>query len=214
MAKENAVTRTLAKSKQKAPTHHVRVEGKFIYYKPTFFPAHEVAEWGGRWDKKKQEYRLPRLARLARRISVYDPDARFTTDALRIAEQSWDIVPSDVALRVSDADTHPSFGKLYPFQQTGVGALCLRGFHGEMLALSPGLGKTPTSIVAADLIGGDRPKRVLVVCPLSLTNNWYREITGTQFRDPIQWSSDPSVEIVHQGTPGGDVRWTITNYET
>lgn len=88
---------------------------------------------------------------------------------------------------------------------------------GAMLALAPGLGKTRTAIVAAELrhhrLGS--PLGVLVVAPLSLLSVWKNEIE--------QWGTVPiSIRVLHGGTvlyqkaavgtPA--IRWTITNYNT
>lgn len=207
-APDNAVTRALHPQKKSAHKHNVWIEGRFIWYAPTRFPAHEVAEWGGRYDKKKQAYRLPKLTRLVRRIAEYDPDATMTADVKRIGKGEWEKTDQQVAQA-----TLPDYGKyesLYPYQVCAAEALATRPYHGEMLALSPGLGKTPTSIVAGDLfmqVHGES-QRALVVAPLSLLDNWVEEIE--------RWSDDPRVERCHGTAPTDDrsVRWTVTNYET
>lgn len=180
-------------------TPDVRVEGKHIVYAPTVYPAHEVAEWGGRYDKKNKVYRLPRLTRMVRRIKEFDPDATMDATCQRLLKDDWERRDADVFASISnDVRTWES---LYAFQQDAARALVTRPYHGTILALSPGLGKTPTSIVSAQLA---EAKEVLVVCPLSLTRNWRREIKA--------WSGEDA-EIIHQADPNG-ARWTVTNYDS
>lgn len=216
MARENIVTKTLNPDKKVKHSHNVWIEGRWILYSPTFSPTPEVQEWGGRWGKKQQAWRLPRLTRIARKILDYDPDAKLTQDVKRISQGEWEVRDHEVAL--STLDFSSPYERLYSFQKQAHDALVTRPYHGELLALSPGLGKTPTSIVAADTFvethGGSQ--RIVVVAPLTLLGNWYREITGTQIRDPIQWSIDPRIEVCHGVPPSPDrsVRWTITNPES
>jgi SNF2-related domain len=225
MAKDNVVTRTLNHVPQhKGP--NVWVEKRWLYYVPTFFPSHEVKEWGARWEKGSESWRMPRLVRYARRIKEYDPDATFTKDALRLAKGEIEKQDAEVfwANLKDEAEAHPAWEELKDFQKLGVMAMVVRAFHGQFLLLSPGLGKTPVSIVAADLYlkFKGNSQRVCIVAPLSLLENWEREINGTQIVNPllgqkqIQWSDDPRIEICHGIPPTGDrtVKWTITNYET
>src|SRR6516165_3867018 len=153
MKKENAVTRTLSRQSTKRDTD-VWVEGRWIFYSPTFFPAHEPKEWGGRYDRKLGAYRLPRLTEIALKIRAYDDKACFSGDAknwLR-TEKEWEENDDAVFGSVVDTEHLPeAFDRLYPFQRVATHAMLARPLHGELLALSPGLGKTPTSIVAADL---------------------------------------------------------------
>jgi hypothetical protein len=67
---------------------------------------------------------------------------------------------------------HPNWPKLYPYQQQAVDFLCHSPYPGTLLALSPGLGKTPTAIVAAELLD---MQSVLVLCPRVLIPIWKQE---------------------------------------
>lgn len=222
MTHENAVTKAIKGAKKEAkPEINAWVEGRFLMFKPTVFPAHEVKEWGGvRWDGKAQAWRIPKLTRNARKLIAYDPEAHVTKDVLRLAVGDWEKVDQEVAQGLEIADTHPMFSHLYGYQQLAVLSL-FRPYHGLGLYLSPGLGKTPTSIVGAEIwcaLKGES-QRILVVSPYaagSLPRMWVREITGTQVNNPTQWSMDPRVELVHGGGPTEDrsVRWTVTNYDT
>lgn len=229
MARENAVTKVIkggAKAKVSRPEYNAWVEGRFILYKPTFFPSHEVKDWGGRWEGRLDAWRLPRLVRIARRIRDYDADAVFTRDVSRLYKGEIEKQDAMVfwANLQDEAERHPAWNKLKEYQKAAVMAMVVRAFHGQMLLLSPGLGKTPVSIVAGDLYLAFKGNshRICVVAPLSLLQNWMREITGTQIineamgQEQIQWSSDPRYEICHGRPPTFDrtVKWTLTNYET
>lgn len=196
------------KRKVKKRDHDLYQEGKFLYYHPTFSPSDEVKEiTGARWDRRKQAWRLPRLTRVVTKVRELDPQARIAElGALLTGE--WE---AQDAQGIQAFDSIPArYADLYPFQKEAVHALVTRAYHGTGLILSPGLGKTPTSIIAAHAYVAEKgeSQRVLVVCPLSLVNNWRREIEA--------WSPDPRVEVVHGGepTPDRSVFWTVTNYET
>ncbi len=208
MARSNAVTRAISSTPVKKKDVDVWIEGRWVMYCPTFAPAPEVAEWGGRYEKRRQVYRLPKLTRILQKILQYDSDARFSGDASRLRDQNWEERDDEVAQALNWS--HENYQHLYPYQMIACKSLVTRPYHGEMLALSPGLGKTPTSIVAADRWMeeyGDS-MRVCVVAPLSLLRNWEREI--------LKWSNDPRVEVCHQEAPSADhsVRWTVTNYDS
>lgn len=206
----------------KKASHHVSVEGRWILYTPTFAPTPEVKEWGGRWDGTKKCWRLPRIMRMVTKIQEFDPKAKMTRDVLRLLN-SWD-TPYEQARQVCEewGEDLPRFNDLYPYQIQSVHALVHRGYHGKMLILSPGLGKTPTSIVAADLLARERgisSPRFLVVAPKALIYNWQREIEA--------WSEHASGPEWHESHPdematiirttnrdvAGTTRWGICNPE-
>lgn len=121
-----------------------------------------------------------------------------------------DVSPEALDLRLpplADVFDHPRASLLYPFQVEGASRLvgaAVEDRTGSMLAMSPGLGKTATSIVAADVAEIDQ---ILVVCPASLMHTWAREIKT--------WSTRPDVQIAHGKTaPTLGPRWTITSYDT
>ncbi len=188
--------------------------GMMLNYRPTFSPALEPKEWGARWKKKDGYYQMPNLSRLLRRIKEYDSKAEFAQSATSRLEIDWDpeVADTRIELDAFGADKHPNMDRLYPYQQQAVHAAVFAPAQGLLLGMSPGLGKTPTSIIAADLLTqhvlDDPSSRVLVVAPLPLVSNWRKEIR--------EWSADSSLEIVHGGvpTPTRDIRWTITNYDT
>lgn len=227
MPQENIIQKTLHPKEAIEYEFDVWIEDRWLYYHPTLAQSNEVREWGGRWDKNKGAWRLPALVRMARKTVEYDPQATLSLPARILAQgetELWDEAAfrGDLARR---AKKHPAWKELKPYQQEAVKALVTRTFHGTGLILSPGLGKTPVTIVATDLYLEYMPEgsqRACLVAPLSLLDNWWREITGNQIvnelmgQKQIQWSKDPRVEVCHGKPPAQDhsVIWTLTNYET
>lgn len=190
---------------------HAYVEGRFIFYTPTFYPSPELKEWGGvRWDGSKQAWRVPRLTRMARKIMEYDEDAKVSVDVKNLAAGEWEQRDTQVAQgQVEQFGLPEAYQLLYPFQQQSVIALTTRPYHGKMLILSPGLGKTPTSIIGCDVLARFKEislPRFLVVAPLSLTFNWMREIET--------WSENQDSVRVHGKDGVGTATWTVTNPES
>lgn len=103
---------------------------------------------------------------------------------------------------------------LFEFQLRGAGFL--RSRSRAMLSLSPGLGKTITSIVAATKL--KFVNRVLVVAPVSLLYMWKSELKKWEDYLPKKfeifiWHK----EVVPQqlkNPPQGIIQWVITNPET
>jgi non-specific serine/threonine protein kinase len=178
------------------------IEGGFLYFRPSFYPSFEVKEWGGRWDDKRKAWRLPRLVSTARDALSYGAVAP-TEDVHRLLTPHPGGPSRIPHRRYEKAATE--YVKLYDFQREAVHRLVTTDYHGQMLALSPGLGKTPVSLVAAQAMGF---KYVLVVAPLSLVPNWEREFK--------KWLPDSQLQMdaMHQDTPYDDEGWTVTNYDT
>lgn len=104
---------------------------------------------------------------------------------------------------------------LFDFQREGVGFLVER--KRAMLSFSPGLGKTVTSITAAEQLY-PTIKKILVVAPLSLLYMWKAEIekwTGSlnEHHIIIQHGKKINVAEIDQQVPGR-VTWVIANPET
>lgn len=104
---------------------------------------------------------------------------------------------------------------LYDFQRQAVGFLIDR--PRSMLSLSPGLGKTISSITAAEQLYPD-VKRILVVAPLSLLYMWKSEIEkwGSSLMDRrivIHHGKKSTIEFMAPQRKGETV-WVITNPET
>lgn len=72
-------------------------------------------------------------------------------------------------------------------------------------AMAPGLGK---SLAAAMTCKAVKAKRILIICPLTLCQNWRREVKKWIGVDAVIWHQDPSTwRKASQG-------WVITNYDT
>lgn len=187
------------------PPANLWLEDRWLYYAPTGRRRAEPAalkavvkdELGGRYDTKRHIYRMPRLRYVYDALCAFDSGVTRTSDVL-----SW----SQPLIFDIEANLQtPEFQNLYPFQQRAIKMLLhadLEGYEGDLLAFSPGLGKTPTSIVAADVLGLER---ICVVAPLTLLANWCREIE--------RWSTDPDVELCHGDAPSPS-RWSVVNYDT
>lgn len=202
-AKNNPIDLTELREQMKAQKTKVNlwVEGIYLYFRPDVFPSHEVKEWGGRWQEKKKCWRLPLLKSAARRCATtFDvrPDDQ-VKNLLSFTSAAGSVKKNLLAVY---RKAHKRFKDLYAYQQEAVFYLLETHMHGQMLALSPGLGKTPTSIVAADIMACNK---VLVVAPLSLCRNWVREINA--------WSEYPSVDRMMTGGKIPRKTWVVTNYD-
>lgn len=111
-----------------------------------------------------------------------------------------ELIDSPLGFYVPDI---PAFHKLFrPYQNEATSYLVHSPMRGSLLALSPGLGKTAISLVAAQYVGYER---ILVVAPKSLLLNWYNETKRwTNYDASICWKSEPDSEA----------QVTITNYVT
>jgi SNF2 family DNA or RNA helicase len=160
---------------------------------PDGFGGQELKDLGARRESLTL-WSLPAAAWLLRWLIEAIPQAE-------LSEAAAGVLGAPRAVPVE----HPRAADLYPFQREAAGILA--GSGGLLLAMSPGLGKTPTAIVAADAVRA--PERgVLVVAPRSLLPNWRREIEA--------WSVWPFAAVAHGSRPeaidaGG---WTLTTYET
>lgn len=160
------------------------ISGEDLVLGPRRHP--EFAEWGARWDKRAAHWKLPAASIYAWTINdaqIGFPDLR---GSLRRPPATLD-------------DT-----RLFPYQREAAGWL-IAGKRGSLLALSPGLGKTAVSIVAAD---HDVPEgeSIIVVAPASLLKTWGREID--------KWSKYPKTHIVKNidDYPEG-VRWFVMSWD-
>ncbi len=181
---------------------------RWLYYRP---PRHLSAfareELGGRRRFKgsakmpPQTLRLPLLWNIVEKVRKAHPHIRIDP-----------AVGGILAWYSTHWELPWNFDRLYPFQQEAVQHAALTPYRGVMLYLTPGLGKTPTSIVAAK---ARSPRRVLVLAPLSLLRNWGAEIQ--------RWNPQAEVVTIHGGTPKGlpleedadaGELWVVTNYDT
>jgi SNF2 family DNA or RNA helicase len=185
-------------------------DGAFFLYRPRFLGAKPwiKQELGGRWIGKHGAWRLPGLVNIAEKVIAMDPSARIHPGILDRIQLFRD--PERFASVPNYP--HPLFDKLYGFQREAVHHIVTSPYHGVLLTLSPGLGKTPTSVVAAGIM---KARRILVVAPLTLLGNWEREVR--------RWSAAESLHIQHthqrepvflEEDPDTVQAWVITNYDT
>lgn len=185
-------------------------DGKIIVHAPKY-PAEEIHEiLGGRENKKDRSYSVaPISLNVLKLVEWYGEDILYNAggDIVGMYECPWGF-PGFEALGNSElqerAESHPRWNDLYPFQKEAVEYVVCNPHNGAILGLSPGLGKTPVSVVAMDVI---EAYRVLIGAPLTLAKNWGKEIDRwTSFQR--SWSrataehKDPTTEL------------TITNFET
>jgi SNF2 family DNA or RNA helicase len=191
-------------------TAAIQISGKELLVTPPKYPSSEVKEvLGGRWDKSRKAWRLPPTS--LNMITLVEWYGKGILDGahpaikhLALADWGYTGFGASNQALWQRAKEHPHWEDLYDFQQEGVEYMVTNPHRGTLLALSPGLGKSPTSIVAADIL---EAKRILVVAPVTLAKQWMTEWDkwSSMYRS---WSrataanKDPRTECV------------VTNYET
>lgn len=154
---------------------------------------------GATWDDQPGGWKFPRL-----RTNVLQVIEALGQDAVDMDEETMAIGdgPGFPLVEVE----HPRMPDLLPFQREAVTYL-VSNPHGSLLNVSPGLGKTVISIVAAEAFSVSPTADVLVVAPASLLPNWWREIE--------KWAPGWGIEIADKD--GGFYtghQFTIASYDT
>lgn len=168
---------------------------RHLFYKAGLNQETELRQLGATYLPKTDEWSLPPIC------SSIEQLKRSFGDSLVIDHQSLDrdgyLPPFGFK-----TDYNPNLeDRLFPYQKDAVQFLINSPHHGAILALSPGLGKTFTTIGAARIL---QARRILVVSPLSLVFNWISEI----------WKWDNThAQNCYRTVPDGD-GWFVTNYET
>jgi SNF2 family DNA or RNA helicase len=198
--------------------HPLEVDGKDILVFPPKYPSTEVKEeLGGRWDKERKGWRVaPTSFNVQVLVSWYGSEILegAPDPVVDLYKEEWGFpgwyIPGTTTpnghhddLR-KRAESHPKWNELFPFQRVAVEYLCCNPHRGGLLALSPGLGKTPVSVVAMDIL---QCNKVLVLAPLTLARNWIAETDkwSRTFRSMSRATAaekDPKTEFV------------VTNFET
>lgn len=147
------------------------IDGDLILIDP---PLPESRELGARWDARAGKFTLPasRANVAAYRDAYPDTPAGFG-DGLGPSSA----VLGPVSSAADDA--------MYPFQRR-IAARIAAAPRGALVVVPPGQGKTLLSIAAADSMGAHE---VLVICPASLVENWWREIDMWSLV-PERWTVD------------------------
>lgn len=196
----------------------ITVEGKDILVTPPRYPSEEVKkELGGRWDKKAGAWRVaPTSMNVQKLVEWYGSDILEGAPApvcdLYFEEwgfPGWYVRGTETPNGHHDelrerAEAHEKWGVLFPFQRLCVEYMCCNPHNGDLVGLSPGLGKTVVTAVAMDVL---QCTRVLILAPLTLARNWIAELNtwSTQYRSMSRAtaaSKDPTTELV------------VTNFET
>lgn len=166
----------------------MRVAGDEILIPPGTWDA-EVKAAGARWNGRARAWTLP-----ATRLN-----AKVANDlALPFPPVSVDLVPPET---VPDP-------RLYAYQREVAGRIATQP-HGQLVVLSPGLGKTVVAIIAADIAVPD--DQVVIVAPSSLLDTWAREIR--------KWSTQPGANDVYVMRGPVDfqqakaARWIVTSWD-
>ena len=142
-------------------------------------PANEIKNvLGGKFNKKDHTWRLqPTSLNVLTLVDWYGKKilegAHPVVRDLALHDWGFTGFGIDKGQLKENAVSHPMWDDLYDFQQEAVEYMVCNPHHGGLLALEPGLGKAPTSIVAMDVLQLDK---VLIVAPLTLAKNWMKEL--------------------------------------
>ncbi|KKL25392.1 hypothetical protein LCGC14_2405780, partial [marine sediment metagenome] len=165
----------------------------YLRFEPNIYPSIQIKTYTFFW-RDNNAWRGPLNQGNINAVTRLFPNLTKDESIIRWEEKdSEEILLSPVA-ELSEA---------FPFQKEAIRFLVKR--HKSMLCLAPGLGKTICAILAVkDLFGLTHSASVLIVSPLSLLQNWKKEIK--------KWAGDDAV-IWHQNT-SPDAQWIVTNYDT
>lgn len=98
----------------------------------------------------------------------------------------------------------PEMKELYFFQKETVDYLVNNPHGAGLTVLTPGLGKTAVSIMAARILGY---RRVLVLSPPTLGPSWISELS-------TWWPGGPAIKRAIRTDPAPGDEWTVTNHQT
>lgn len=172
-------------------------EGR-IFWKPNTYPSSQITSIGFRWNKPYWvSYNAPSIDLILQLERMFEGTIR-SKEVEEFMEAM--VARGEVSLVTENSD-------LFSFQKEGVSFLL--GSPRSMLALAPGLGKTATSVIAAEELK-EVAEKVLVIAPLSLLETWRREIHRWTGSKSDIWHGNPSTWKVHSR----DFRWVITNYDS
>lgn len=163
------------------------LEGEWIAVRTPHRGA--MKELGATWREKEEAWRLPATVANAMAVSALVDDADDLPGQLM---PSWSPIEHD---------------RLYDYQRDTAGKL-LASPHGQLVVLSPGLGKTAVSVVSADRLVPPG-EQVVVVAPAPLLATWEREIR--------RWGEVPGDVYIMRGTVDYDAarlaRWIVVSWD-
>lgn len=172
-------------------------DGRSLFFLPKIYPSAQIKNLGNfRWKGKEIGWEGP-----LKEPIIWAVKEQFDPVDLDDSILEW-IEQNNKPVELSKAVTEST---LFPGQKRTTAGL-LKSKRG-MAALRPGLGKTASAIFAGNELDRKKYDGILAVCPLTLVNNWKKEIK--------KWINEEAV-IWHGNVDSWDpyYRWVITNYET
>ena len=169
----------------------------------TTYPMHKyekLKESLGKYDKKRNVWTFPVLYCCVADILSAFPDVEIESSLVKEIMVNPDGSAYDNAPVYGTQNEY--YDELYQFQKDAVAYILNHPYGNMILALSPGLGKTATALVAAQEKGA---KRIVVVCPEILIPTWLQEIE--------KWS-DYTAHNAHQKPPSFTAHINVVNYES
>lgn len=163
--------------------------------KPYIFVRTQSKALQGYGRKKKDGYLVPVIKRnlkIIQRNNLWDD----------IVDES--LIPGPRVIK-PPPENHRSYAGMYTFQRDALQQVLQSSLPGHLLYLSPGLGKTITAIVAAEVL---QMPQVLIICTKRLMYMWVKEIQ--------KWSKDGTNADIALWAGNADIRyakWNIANVE-
>jgi hypothetical protein len=171
-------------------TAKIEQVGEDLFIKALIGSLPEMKTLGAAWDARRGAWKLPAAKTHLESVKDLIPD-----------------LTGDLSLRPLVYSPAPD-ARLFPHQTDGAGRLAAAP-HGQLVCMSPGLGKTAVAIVAADI--AVPTDQVVVVAPAGpLLRTWKREI--------LKWGKGDTSSVILEGKPDWDVvsksRWLIVSWDT
>jgi len=168
----------------------LRIENGYLMFYPTVYPSSQLRIYGFSWISKIKAWRAD-----LNRSSLSGVRKEFSNITEDDDIKKWEAEYEKEIVIETNVNS-------LEFQNEPIAFLLRR--KRVLLALAPGLGKTFCSIMAAEKTDA---RRILVVCPLSLTRNWQKEIKRWCGAESKIWHG-------HTSTWGKSNKWVISNYDT
>lgn len=188
-------------------------DGKQFILVPPSYPSTEVKVLAqAKWDGIKKRWLMPDLVLYAHTVLEMYPGLAITQQAHERLQRTYtisDSFPMEYAKSLRGRSLPRHLGenggvwkKLYPFQQEEVLNLIRNPKKGQIVVLSPGLGKTIVSMLAARMLGLES---VLIVALKDLMPQWQDE--------EYKWFGERTMRRLHGEAPDGE-GWYVANYDT
>jgi len=185
-------------------------KGGKLYLRSTGVDLHRIVDFTtslGKWSKARNAWTFPALNCCVQDILQEFPETEIRSTIVEeiLSEPNGfesHSAAMDVWARQADVIAAEFYNTLYDFQKDAVHYLYMHPYKNALLGLSPGLGKTATALVTAQILGLDN---IVVVCPKILIPTWEKEIK--------KWS-DYTFFNAWQKEPDWDFDVNIVNYES